>query len=106
MFQSGVFLLLPRPFTGSSLLTVVMLQRGAVSQLSVADAVTTTGIILLFGGHRTFGVAPTFFTTGGVVSATWMFCRQLLKLPHPSVAVQVRRIVDAWGHEPGLAASA
>jgi hypothetical protein len=46
MSQSGVVSPSPRPFTGSLLLTEVMLQVGVVSQISATETATVTGTIL------------------------------------------------------------
>jgi hypothetical protein len=45
-------------------------------------------------------------SAGEVVSTTLICCWQDAVLTQLSVAVQVRKIVDAWGHEPGVVASA
>lgn len=63
--QSGAVSPSPVPLTGSLLLTAVILQTGAAPQLSDAEADTITGIILWFGGQRTFGLAVTLLIVGG-----------------------------------------
>lgn len=85
--QSGAKSPSPVPLTGSLLLTAVILQTGAASQMSDADTATVTGVILWFGGHRTFGLAATAEITGAVVSRTVTLELQELEFPDPSVAL-------------------
>ena len=43
--------------------------------------------------------------SGGVLSSMVMICKQVLLLPHESVAVQVLLMVYAWGHAPSVVTS-
>jgi len=68
------------------LLTDVILQTGAVSQVSDAETATVTGAILWLGGQRTFLLAEIEGITGGEVSCTVTIVSQLLEFPDPSMA--------------------
>src|SRR5215469_3034993 len=58
-----------------SLLATETIFALATPQLSVAATDTVTGTILLFGGHKTFGVAATLWITGDVSSASTLKLR-------------------------------
>lgn len=73
------------------------------SQLSVpvgdpvlAGSVLAEHSIVVFGGHTMEGAEK---------SVTMMTCRQVLLLPHPSEATQVRFIVIKTGHTPPIVTS-
>ena len=83
--QSGAVSPSPVPLPGSLLLTEVILQTGAASQMSDAAAVTVTGAILWFGGQSTLGLAATEEITGGVVSCT--ITAELQELEFPALSV-------------------
>src|SRR5207249_5688202 len=93
MIQSGAKWPSPSPSTGSLLVTIVMAQVGLPPQLSVAVAVTTTGIILWFGGQRTSGDAVTLVMTGPSTSLTVTLNVQPAVALAPSVAVQLTLVV-------------
>lgn len=74
-----------------------------IEQLSVAVAVPVLAgsvlavhCIVTFDGHK---------ITGGVLSSTVMVCIHVDVLPHPSVADQVRVIVNSWAHAPATITS-
>ena len=76
---------------------------GAGSQLSVAVAMPVAAGALE-ASHSTVAVIGTVIT-GSVVSTTLMVCVPEIELPHASVAVHVRVIVDSCGQVPGAVAS-
>jgi hypothetical protein len=71
------------------LLLTERILHDADPQLSVAEAVTITGIILWFGGHNTLGLAAVAPTTGGVLSCTLTVAWHWLDKPPGSIAVSV-----------------
>ncbi len=65
-------------------------------QLSVADGVVKEGV-----PEHSIVVAPgNAEMTGGIVSSTLIVCVATVTLPHRSVAVQVRVMLNSFGHEP------
>ena len=67
-----------------------------VLQLSVALAINAVGAST---GVMVAGLLQEM--TGPTVSTTRIVCAHEEKVEQPSAAVQVRAIVDAWGHVPG-----
>ena len=73
---------------------------GAGSQLSeaVAEPVLAGSVL---SSHSTVMLAGQRVITGGVLSSTVMVWAQVLLLPHASVAIQVRVMIDSCGQPPG-----
>ncbi len=68
IIQSGVVFPSPRPLMGWLLVTEMIFDFGAGSQMSVATTAIVTGTIAWFGAHRVFGVAVILTILGGMVS--------------------------------------
>jgi Ni,Fe-hydrogenase III small subunit len=76
--------------------------RVGTLQLSVAVGVAKEGV-----PEHSIVVGPGKpEITGGVVSSTLIVCVAVVILPHPSLAVQVRVILNSLGHEPVVVTSA
>ena len=80
--QSGVA---RSSLTASLLLTAVILQTDALSQMSDIEIAILTAVIFLFGGQRRSGLAEIAEISGGVVSCTVTVVLQLLTFSDSSM---------------------